>query len=310
MTAPASNVAILGTGIMGSAMARNALAHGMTVHGWSVPLSDAERLAAEGVVVHRTAADAAAAAELVVTMVPDANAILSFATGPDGFLDALAPGAIWIQCSTVGVAPADRLAALAAEHEVTFVDAPVLGSAEPAARGELVILASGEDAALDRCARFFDAVGRRVLRLGAAGAGSRMKIVTNNWIMSAVAAIAETMALAEALGLNGADFIAAVEGTPLDMGYIESKGGMIVRDEFPAQMRLANGAKDARLALEAARAAGLPARVTAAAEELMRTGCELGHADDDMAAAVFAARPPAGGAPAAPQAKTDDGATQ
>jgi 3-hydroxyisobutyrate dehydrogenase len=276
---------------MGSAMARNAVRAGLEVRAWSKPLSDAERLAADGVAVALTAAEACAGAQLVVTMVPDAEAIESFATGADGFLDAMDPGAVWIQSSTVGVAPADRLIALAERHGVTIVDAPVLGSKEPAERGELVILASGDADALKRCEPFFEAVARRVLMLGAAGRGSRLKMVTNGWIMSSVAAIAEAMALAEALGLDGRAFTDAIDGTPMDMGYAHIKGEMIAARSYPVQMTLANGAKDARLALEVARAHGLPARVIGAAAELLLAAADDGWANEDMAAAFHAAVP-------------------
>jgi 3-hydroxyisobutyrate dehydrogenase len=283
------SVAVLGTGVMGSAIARRAAGAGMAVHAWSRPLADAEPLAADGIAVHPTAAAAVAAADLVVTMVPDAAAIESFAEGAEGFLDAMDPAAVWVQCSTVGVSHAYRLVALAQRHGVTIVDSPVLGSREPAERGELVVLASGADQALERCALLFNAIARRVLRLGPAGNGSRMKMVTNNWIVSAVAAVAESMALAEALGVDGRRFLAAIEGTALDMGYVQIKGAMIADRTYPVQMSLANGAKDARLALETAREHGLPARVIAAVAELMGAAAETSHAEDDMAAAFHAA---------------------
>jgi 3-hydroxyisobutyrate dehydrogenase len=285
-------VTFLGTGIMGSAMARNAARAGLQVRGWSVPLSDAERLASEGIEVYPTAAEAVADADLVVTVVPDAPAIESFALGEDGFLDAMAPGAVWIQCSTVGVEPADCLVKHAVDHEVTIVDAPLLGSQQPAEEAQLVMLASGEDAAIDLCEPLFDAISRRVVRLGKAGNGSRMKMVTNGWIMSSVAAIAEAMALAEGLGLDGAGFLEAIHGSALDMGYAQTKGGMMLSGEYPAQMRLVNGAKDARLAKAAHHGAGLEGKLVSAAAELMARGVELGHADDDMAATFFAAREP------------------
>jgi 3-hydroxyisobutyrate dehydrogenase len=274
---------------MGSAMARNAVRAGLETRAWSRPLADAEPLAGNGVIVAATAGEACAGAQLVVTMVPDAEAIESFATGAGGFLDAMDPGAVWIQSSTVGVAPADRLIELAARHGVTMVDAPVLGSKDPAERGELVMLASGDSDALSRCEPFFSAVARRVLTLGAAGQGSRLKMVTNGWIMSSVAAIAEAMALAEALGLDGRSFPEALDGTPMDMGYAHIKGEMIAARSYPVQMTLANGAKDARLALEVSRAHGLPARVIAAAAELFDTAAKEGWSEEDMAAAFHAA---------------------
>jgi 3-hydroxyisobutyrate dehydrogenase len=288
-----TRVAILGTGVMGSAMARRAAAAGLGVTAWSRPLADAEPLLAEGIAVRANAAGAVDGADLVVTIVPDAAAIESFAEGPDGFLDAMAPDAVWVQCSTVGVEAADRLVALAERHGVVIVDAPVLGSKEPAEQGNLIVLASGTDAAIDRCTPFFEAVAREVIRLGPAGKGSRMKMVTNTWIMAAVARVAEALALAEALGLDGGLFLRAIAGTPMDMGYAQSKGGMIVAREYPVQMSLENGAKDARLALAAAREQGLPARVIEAAAQMMREAADAGHGGVDMAAAFHAAVAPA-----------------
>jgi 3-hydroxyisobutyrate dehydrogenase len=284
-----TRVAILGTGVMGSAMARRAAGAGLSVTAWSVPLADAQRLRDDGIAVAATPAEAVAGADLAVTVVPDAAAIESFAEGPDGFLDAMGPDAVWVQCSTVGVAAADRLVALAERHDATIVDAPVLGSKAPAELGELVVLASGDPRALARCAPFFDAIGRETLALGPAGKGSRMKMVTNTWIMNAVANIGEAMALAEALSVDGALFLRAIAGTALDMGYAQSKGGMIVAREYPVQMSLVNGAKDARLALEAAREHGLPARLIAAAAEMMQEAAEAGHGEQDMAATFHAA---------------------
>lgn len=280
---------MLGTGVMGSAMARNAARAGLDVRAWSRPLSDAERLVADGITVAETAAAATRGAELVVTMVPDAEAIDSFSSGPDGFLEAMGPDAVWIQSSTVGVAPADRLIITAREHGRSIVDAPVLGSKDPAERGELVILASGDHAAIRRCAPFFEAVAHRVLVVGPAGSGSRLKMVTNSWIMSAVAAIAESFALAEALDVDVGVFLDAIAGTQMDMGYAHVKGTMIARRTYPVQVTLANAAKDARLALAAARERGLPARVIAAATELMQAAVADGWAEHDMAAAFNAA---------------------
>jgi 3-hydroxyisobutyrate dehydrogenase len=285
-------VAFLGTGIMGAAMARNAAKAGLRVRGWSLPLADAERLGEDGVEPFPTAAAAATGADLVVTVVPDTKAIESFALGVDGFLPALGDDAIWIQCSTVGVAGADRLIELAAEHGATLVDSPLLGSKVPAEEAQLIMLASGEEAAIDCCEPLFEAISRRVVRLGKTGNGSRMKMVTNGWIMTTVAATAEAMALAETFGLDGMGFLEGIEGTALDNGYAQIKGRMVLNDAYPAAMRLANGAKDARLVTEASREAGLRGLVIGASAELMARALELGHDDEDMAAAYFAAIEP------------------
>jgi 3-hydroxyisobutyrate dehydrogenase len=121
-----------------------------------------------------------------------------------------------------------------------------------------------------------------------------MKMVTNGWIMTTVAATAEAMALAEAFGLDGMRFLEGIEGTALDNGYAQTKGRMILAGDYPAAMRLAKGAKDARLVTEATREVGLRGQVIGAAAELMARALELGHDDEDMAATYFAAIESAG----------------
>jgi 3-hydroxyisobutyrate dehydrogenase len=116
-----------------------------------------------------------------------------------------------------------------------------------------------------------------------------MKMVTNAWIVSAVAAIAESIALAEALGLDGRKFLDAIDGTALNMGYAQIKGDMMAARSYPVQMTLANAVKDARLALAAARAQRLPARTIAAAAEVMGAAASAGWAAHDMAAAFHGA---------------------
>jgi 3-hydroxyisobutyrate dehydrogenase len=281
------NIAVLGTGIMGGAMARRAAAAGMSVRAWSRPLADARTLEREGIRVTETARAAATAADVVVTMAPDAHAIESFTTGDDGFL-AVASG-VWAQCATVGLDGCERLAALAAEAGVAFVDSPVLGTKEPAEHGELVVLASGPGDALDRCAAFFGAIGKRTMRLGPAGAGTRLKLVTNDWIVGAVAVLAETMALADALGVDGGVFLEAIARTAVDMGYAQIKGRMMVEGAYPASMPLVHAAKDARLAVEAAERHGLEHTVTRAAAHLLERGAARGDAAADMAAVFGAA---------------------
>ena len=280
-------VAVLGTGVMGGAMARNARRAGHEVHAWSVPLADAERLATDGVVVADSAAAAAAGADVCLTMVPDLAAIETFA---DEFLPALPPHGVWVQSSTIGVVGAERTIELAARHGRALVDAPVLGTREPAERGELTVFASGDSDAIDRCTPFFDAVAARVLRVGPAGAGSRLKLVVNSLIVAVGAAVSETFALAEALDVDAALLADATAGAPIDAGYTRRKWEMMRTGDYePPTLQLRYAAKDAHLVADAARAAGLPARVVTAVAALYDEACALGNGDLDMAAAYLAA---------------------
>ena len=141
-------VAVLGIGAMGHGMATSALRAGIPTIVWNRTPEATRDLAELGAEVADTAADAARRAAIVVTMVTDADAVISIARD-QGMLAALAPGAIWVQMSTIGVAGIERVAALVARSVLTSrsLDAPVSGSKDPAEQGQLTIFASGPDEA-------------------------------------------------------------------------------------------------------------------------------------------------------------------
>ena len=199
-------VAVLGIGAMGHGMAASALRAGIPTIVWNRRPEATRDLAELGAEVAGTAADAARRAAIVVTMVTDADAVISIARD-QGMLAALAPGAIWAQMSTIGVAGIDRVAALAGAErpDVMLLDAPVSGSKDPAEHGQLTIFASGPGEARARVAPLFDALGQRTIWVGEAGAGTRLKLVNNTWLAFATEAVAASVALARRLGLDDRD---------------------------------------------------------------------------------------------------------
>src|SRR5438445_13773 len=140
-------------------------------------------------------------AEIVLTMLADARAVDSTMLQGGG-LAAMADGALWIQTSTVGVEATERLAELAEQRGITFVDAPVLGTKKPAEDGQLVMLASGPEEARTRCDPVFNAIARDQVWLGEAGAGTRLKLVVNSWILCTIENLAETFVLCKTFGLD------------------------------------------------------------------------------------------------------------
>jgi 3-hydroxyisobutyrate dehydrogenase len=248
-------VAVLGIGAMGHGMAASAVRAGIPTIVWNRTPAATRDLAERGVEVAESAADAARRAGIVVTMVTDTEAVLSI--GRDqGVLAAMAPGAIWAQMSTIGVAGIERVAALvgAERPDVTLVDAPVSGSKDPAERGELTIFASGRDDARPRVAPFFDAIGQRTVWVGAVGTGTRLKVVNNTWLAFAAEAVSASVAVAGRLGLDAQAVVGAVGGGPLVSPWQAAKLARIAQGDFSAQFALALALKDVRLALEVAEA--------------------------------------------------------
>jgi 3-hydroxyisobutyrate dehydrogenase len=246
-------VAMLGLGAMGHGMAASALRAGIPTIVWDRRAEAAEDLAELGAQVTRTAADAARRAAIVVTMVTDADAVISIARD-QGMLAALAPGAIWAQMSTIGMAGIDRVAAMVGGErpDVLLLDAPVAGSREPAERGQLTIFASGPAEAHSRVDPLFGALGQRTFWVGEAGAGTRLKLVNNTWLAFANEAVAASVALGRRLGLETTTMVDVLGGSSLVSPWQAAKLRRIADGDFSAQFALSLALKDVHLALQAA----------------------------------------------------------
>jgi 3-hydroxyisobutyrate dehydrogenase len=289
-------VAVLGAGgTMGFAMARNIARAGLPVRAWNRSRDKAEPLAKDGAVVTDTPAEAAQDATIVLTMLADADAVVSAMFSDDGALPVMArqddpDHAIWLQMSTIGEAATQQCTGLANRYGVGFVDAPVLGTREPAEQGKLVVLESGPEEARPRVQPVFDAVGHRVIRAGEAGAGTRLKLVTNSWVLAVVEAGAETIALAEGLGLDPSLFFQALEGGALDLPYLRMKGEAIAQRDFAPSFRLTLAAKDAGLVSQAAQRHGLDLPLLDLIAGRLREGAAE-HGDEDFSATYLTSSP-------------------
>jgi 3-hydroxyisobutyrate dehydrogenase len=280
-------VAVLGTGTMGAPMARNVARAGHEVRAWNRTRERAEPLAADGIAVCDTAEEAVRGAEVVVTIVADGEAVASLV---EPVLGAFGDAA-WAQMSTVGLRALDRLAAMAQDAGVALVDAPVSGTRQPAETGELVVLASGPAQARERCAPVFDAVGAKTVDLGdRVGEATRMKLVLNAWLVALVEGLAESIQLAEGLGVDPAQFLEIIDGGPLGPPYAKLKGTMMIERSYEPSFSLRWALKDARLVDEAARDAGLDLPLARTIAARMADAVEAGHGDEDMAATVEAGR--------------------
>jgi 3-hydroxyisobutyrate dehydrogenase len=286
MNADDISIAVLGTGRMGAPIARNLIAHGFPVSVWNRTAARAQPLAADGARVARTPAEAAADATMIVTMLADGEAVASAMTGPGGALDAARPGTVWIQMATVGLRWTRRLADLAANAGVEFVDAPVSGSDGPAQHGTLVVLASGPHDAEARLRPIFDALGRKTLWLGPAGNGSVLKLALNNWLATQVEAAAEAIALAASLGVDPHVFVEALADSSLGSAYAVVKANAMLDREFDPGFALRLAFKDVGLALDAAHDQGIELPLSDAVAGRWKDAIANGHGDDDVAAVI------------------------
>jgi 3-hydroxyisobutyrate dehydrogenase len=241
----ATRVAVIGTGTMGSAMARRLLGARMEVHVWSRHSTTTTPLVELGAVTFENAPDAARDAQVLITMLPtiEATSDVMFA---GGVIDAMKRDAVWVQMATVGVAATEWMARETRRRraDVTFVDAPVSGSREPAENGQLLILASGPSAPLALLESVFGVLGRSTLWLGSAGAGSRLKLVLNTWLAFQTEGAAEASALAVRLGVPSAALFDALRDNALASKYALAKFARMTDEDYHADFTLDWALKD------------------------------------------------------------------
>jgi 3-hydroxyisobutyrate dehydrogenase len=282
------HVAVLGTGIMGTGMAHSLLREGHQVTVWNRNATKAQALAADGATVAGTPQEAVAGAEAVLTILFDADAVLAVMAEA---LPAMGPDALWIQSSTIGAEGTARAARLAAEHGTALIDAPVLGTKVPAEKGQLVVLASGAPELRQRATPVFEAIGARTVWAGdEPGPATALKLVANAWVGSITAAAAQSVALAERLGLDPRLFLEAVRGGAADAPMVHAKGEAMLTGGYDPQFAVAGVVKDLSLIRAAAADSGLPTELLDVVASHYREASERGHADSDMAAVVTSFR--------------------
>jgi 3-hydroxyisobutyrate dehydrogenase len=277
---PRPRVAVLGIGTMGAAMARRLLAAGFAVDVWDRTPDAVDRLADEGATAHTDVRAAVAGADVVLTMLPTGGVVTDMMLSART-LDAMRFGAVWAQMGTIGAGATDRLGAevLARRPDIRFVDAPVSGSRAPAEAGQLLILASGPDGVEETLAPVFAVLGSRTLWLGAAGSGSRMKLVLNTWLAFQMEGAAECAALADGLGVTHSALVEALAGGPLASGLALAKLAKIDSGDHRADFSLQWALKDLDLAGDAVDEHVIPIASAIADRWRLLVDQGLGHLD-------------------------------
>ncbi len=281
-------IAVLGAGgTMGKGMAGNLLKAGYPVRAWNRSREKAESLAGDGAEICDTPSEAAAGATVILTMLSDADTVIAAVSGIDS-----TPGEdpIWLQMSTIGEAGNDRCARLADERGLALVDAPVSGTKQPAEEGKLVILASGPEALRERVEPIFDVLGQKTVWVGEAGGGTRLKVAVNSWLLAVVEGAAETLALAEGLGLDPHLVLEAVADGPLDAPYLQMKGKAMIERSFDPSFQLKLATKDAGLAVDSAEAHGLDLPLITTIHDRFAQAVD-DHGEEDLSATFLTSAP-------------------
>jgi 3-hydroxyisobutyrate dehydrogenase len=273
-------VGLLGVGLMGSAMGHRLLDQGIEVIAWDRNPEQSDALEERGGRWADEPAEAVLGADVVITMLPTAPIVLDVV---EPLLEDWPEATIWLQTSSVGAAEADQLVEVAQAHGVTLVDAPVSGSTHPAEEGQLTILSSGPDSARASVEPVFEALGSRVLWVGQAGMGSRLKMAANHWMIAMTAALAEAMHLCKAMGLDQQQFVELLDGGPLGSEYGVLKLDEMRVHDYPVGFPVRLALKDLELVREVEQSSKAAMPLLDVVHERFLTANE-DHADEDLAA--------------------------
>jgi 4-hydroxybutyrate dehydrogenase/sulfolactaldehyde 3-reductase len=278
-------IGFIGVGTMGAPMARNLIRGGFEVSVFDVSSAALQSVVADGAGAASSAADAARAADCVITMLPNGEHVEAALFGSDGIADALSPDALYIDMSTIAPAVTDRHAGLLRERGVEMLDAPVGRQSQHAAEGKLLIMVGGTEAALARAMPVFEKLGDTIIHCGPVGAGARMKVVNNFMSIALNVTTAEALTLAEASGLDPELARRVMLGTAAGQGHMGTTyPAKVLKGDVSPGFMIDLAAKDLGLALDLAASLSLPVPTGAAAKKVYQQAKEQGRGREDWTA--------------------------
>ena len=277
-------IGLIGLGLMGRPMGMNLLKAGHKLTVWNRTASRAQELVAAGAKLATTPREAAAGAEILLTMVSDPPALeevlWSHEGKNDGALGGLRAGSIYIDSSTISPALARKIADACAERQVRFLDAPVTGGDWGAREGNLVFMIGGDAATLKEVEPILGVMGKKWFHLGPNGAGQTIKLAMNGILALQVGAMAEALALVTRAGLQGEQLIEVMQASMARSGVLDVKSPLMVKGDFTPSFPLRLMHKDLGLLLDLANQLGVALSATAAEREVY--SCVKGEAKEDL----------------------------
>jgi len=287
---PQPTVSLIGLGLMGRPMGHNLLKAGFPLVVWNRTASRADSLVAAGARLAASPKEAAAAAEVLITIVSDPPALeevlWSGSEKSGGAFASIKKGAIYIDSSTVSPALARKIADASKSAGIRFLDAPVTGGTWGAEKGELLFMIGGEVETFEAARPVLSAMGKKLFHLGPSGAGQTIKLAMNLLLALQVDAFAEALALVTGAGLAGERLVEVMQSSMARSGVLDVKAPVMLSADYQPSFPLRLMHKDLSLALDLGNQLGVPLPAAAAAREVYNS--VKGSSKDDLDyAAVF-----------------------
>jgi 2-hydroxy-3-oxopropionate reductase len=272
---------LIGLGIMGRPMARNLLKAGyaLTVH--DVTRAAVDELVAEGATAGTSPRQVAETTDVLITMLPDSPQVREVYLGPDGAFEALRPGWLAIDMSSIAPSTARELAERAAAAGADAIDAPVSGGDKGAIAGTLSIMVGGTEAAFGRALPILQAMGKTIVHVGPAGAGQVVKVCNQVVVAVVIEAVSEALVLGAKAGVDPARIVDVLQGGLAATKVLEMRRENMLSGSFDPGFRIRLHRKDLKNAMELAAETEVALPAAALVEQLMRAMAASGRADYD-----------------------------
>lgn len=281
-----THVTLLGLGLMGGGMAKRLLAAGVRLTVYNRSTARTSPLVAAGAKLATSPKAAAHGAHVIISIVSDVSASRSLWLGETGALAGAAPGTVIVECSTVTVAWALELAEAAKARGCELLDAPVTGSRDQAASGELNFLVGGSATGLEKIRPVLSAMGKSITHLGPVSSGTMFKLVHNFMCGVQIASLAEALAMIERNGLQRAQAIELLTNGAAGSPVVKSLAARMSDSIYQPQFQLRMMAKDLTYAWGEGNRNALDLTTAAAALEVFQRAIDTGHGEKDIAAVI------------------------
>jgi len=277
-------IGFYGLGIMGSRMAANLLKTDADLMVYNRTLSKAEKVAEKGAKIAQSPLELVEHADILFTMLSAPEVVEKVATGEQGFLSAMEPNSLWVDCSTVNPSFSREMYDKAKAQNVRFLDAPAAGTKGPAESGDLLFLVGGSEKDLEECRPYFEEMGKKVIHAGETGMGTSLKMVFNLLLGEAMAAFSEGLNLGESMGFSKEMLLETLVGSPVVAPFIAGKKEKIAGGDYEPEFPLKLMQKDLQLASQTGYETSAPLAAGNIVKELFAMAKQEGLGDEDFSA--------------------------
>jgi len=278
-----AQIGYVGLGVMGSQMANRFLEKGHAVTGYNRTRSKAQWLVDKGLKLADSPRAVAAAVDVTLSMVTNSQALAEIADGPNGIVEGLGPGKIWIDMSTASPAMSRSLAARVREKGADMVDAPVSGSVVTVQQGKLSVMVGGRAETFEKIKPLLLDLGPKVTHVGENGLALVMKIATNLSLPVQILAFTEGLLLAEKSGIKRETAVEVLLNSVVASPMLQYRGPFVLKMPDEAWINVNMMQKDMQLALELGRQVNVPLPTASVANEYLTAARALGLAERDFA---------------------------